>query len=126
MTAVVLVLLNVGFVWPCWHGFAKLSKSTCRIKLFSIRFFTRIRIRRAMFLFTIHIHLVHFLTEFLFHAHTPQSQAAAVQENKMTVTLIAVVLLFLVCQTPTAIFLLYRSVVGETDVVRDNNVRLGE
>lgn len=72
------------------------------------------------------IDLVLFLTEFLFFAHTPQSQAAAVQENKMTVTLIAVVLLFLVCQTPTAIFLLYRSVVGETDVVRDNNVRLGE
>lgn len=44
----------------------------------------------------------------------------------MTVTLIAVVLLFLVCQTPTAIFLLYRSVVGETTDRRDNNLRLGK
>lgn len=44
----------------------------------------------------------------------------------MTVTLIAVVLLFLVCQTPTAIFLLYKSVVGEPTDRLENNKRLGE
>lgn len=55
-----------------------------------------------------------------------QSQAAAVQENKMTVTLIAVVLLFLVCQTPTAIFLLYKTFVGEPDTPQQINLYNGE
>lgn len=59
----------------------------------------------------------------LFH---PQSHAAAVQENKMTVTLIAVVVLFLVCQTPTAIFLLYSSFVGEPLNRLEANLRLGK
>lgn len=56
----------------------------------------------------------------------PQSHAAAVQENKMTVTLIAVVVLFLVCQTPTAIFLLYSSFVGEPVNRLEANLRLGK
>lgn len=54
-----------------------------------------------------------------------QSQAASIQENKMTVTLIAVVVLFLVCQTPTAIFMLYKSFVGDPTERRQRNLRLG-
>lgn len=46
----------------------------------------------------------------------PQTKSPASQENKMTVTLIAVVVLFLCCQTPTAIFLIYSPWTGnETD-----------
>lgn len=66
---------------------------------------------------------LNFIEISLFH---PQSHAAAVQENKMTVTLIAVVVLFLVCQTPTAIFLLYSSFVGEPLNRLEANLRLGK
>lgn len=55
-----------------------------------------------------------------------QSQSAAVQENKMTVTLIAVVLLFLVCQTPTAIFLIYTTFVGVPGSKEVGNLWKGE
>ena len=65
--------------------------------------------------------------EFQFLPAIPlQSQAAAVQENKMTVTLIAVVLLFLVCQTPTSIFLLYKVFVNEPTEKRVINLWLGK
>lgn len=39
--------------------------------------------------------------------YTFQQQSDSAQENKVTITLIAVVILFLVCQTPSAIQLLW-------------------
>ncbi|XP_046998080.1 FMRFamide receptor-like [Schistocerca americana] len=46
------------------------------------------------------------------------------QENRITVTLIAVVVLFMVCQTPTAAMLLYTVFRGGQPGETENNVRL--
>ncbi|XP_059620905.1 motilin receptor [Phlebotomus argentipes] len=51
-----------------------------------------------------------------------QGDTSTSQENKVTVTLIAVVLLFLICQTPTAIFLIYTSWAPETSDPRSLNL----
>lgn len=51
-----------------------------------------------------------------------QADASSAQENKVTVTLIAVVILFLVCQTPAATQLIYSKIVDE----RRSNWALGE
>ncbi|XP_055679333.1 motilin receptor isoform X2 [Lutzomyia longipalpis] len=53
--------------------------------------------------------------------NTRQGDTSTSQENKVTVTLIAVVLLFLVCQTPTAIFLIYTSWAPENNDPRSVN-----
>ncbi|GAB0096745.1 hypothetical protein DMENIID0001_123080 [Sergentomyia squamirostris] len=54
--------------------------------------------------------------------NTRQGDTNTSQENKVTVTLIAVVLLFLICQTPTAIFLIYISWAPEHSDPRYRNL----
>lgn len=49
----------------------------------------------------------------MFSLNSFQADASSAQENKVTVTLIAVVILFLVCQTPAATQLIYSKIVEE-------------
>lgn len=52
----------------------------------------------------------------------PQSNVPTAQENKITITLIAVVVLFLICQTPTAIHLIYISWIKPKGLATSNVV----
>lgn len=63
-----------------------------------------------------HSHCI--IVSFLF-----QSDRSTAQENKVTVTLIAVVVLFLVCQTPSAIQLIYLMSANEYSNVDRGNYR---
>lgn len=63
---------------------------------------------------TSYTNCIHFILYF-------QADASTAQENKVTVTLIAVVILFLVCQTPSAIQLIYTMNATEhTNMTRGN------
>lgn len=57
---------------------------------------------------------------FFFTSFFVQTDSTMSQENKVTITLIAVVILFIVCQTPYAYMLL-----TSTDDVRPSNLTLG-
>lgn len=61
-------------------------------------------------LLSFHLALIHFCSRLFLSL---QADTSTAQENKVTVTLIAVVILFLVCQTPNAIQLIYTMNVTE-------------
>jgi Serpentine type 7TM GPCR chemoreceptor Srw. len=54
-----------------------------------------------------------------------KSDSIQTQENKITITLIAVVILFMVCQIPTAITLIYELFLQIPESVTERNIRLG-
>lgn len=54
-----------------------------------------------------------------------QSDSIQTQENKITITLIAVVILFMVCQIPTAISLIYDLFHQIPESLDEENIRLG-
>ncbi|XP_031356394.1 G-protein coupled receptor daf-37-like [Photinus pyralis] len=49
-----------------------------------------------------------------------QEQKSQTQENRITLLLISIVVLFLVCQIPTASFLIYEALVGQADDFTEN------
>ncbi|XP_046396197.1 FMRFamide receptor isoform X2 [Ischnura elegans] len=53
-----------------------------------------------------------------------QSEASQTQENKITITLIAVVILFVVCQLPTALLLIYQTIAPEPSPVQRTLLRI--
>jgi hypothetical protein len=54
-----------------------------------------------------------------------QSDITQTQENKITITLIAVVILFMVCQIPPAILLIYDLFHQKPESLDEKNIRLG-
>lgn len=52
-----------------------------------------------------------------------QENNSQAQEHRMTVILIAVVLLFLICQTPSACILIYTSIYTKLDATTEKLVR---
>jgi hypothetical protein len=54
-----------------------------------------------------------------------QGDSIQSQENKITITLIAVVILFMVCQIPTAIALIYNLFHKPQEESYEDNIRLG-